>query len=128
AAPRSCVFMPEVKRLPATPDRSLSHSRCSLALGILKFLHLAEKSARVVLTMRAANAGASMLTLCERRAGPAHPLRRASRVNRRKIEFIRKFARKRQGETILWHRPPPGIGGACVHQGGAGGLHGKRPP
>jgi hypothetical protein len=34
---RSCVFMPEVKASPATPDKSLSHSRYSLAIDILKF-------------------------------------------------------------------------------------------
>src|SRR5713226_2864504 len=119
--------MPEVKRLPATPDRSLSHSRCSLAPGILKFLHLAEKSARAVLTMRAAIAGASMLTLCERRAGAANSLRWVSRVNRRKVEFIREFARRRESEAILWYRPPPGIGGARVHQDGAGGFYSERP-
>ena len=30
---RSCVFMPEVKASPATPDKSLSHSRCNLVDG-----------------------------------------------------------------------------------------------
>ena len=28
--------MPEVKRSPVTPDRSLSHSRCNHAIGISK--------------------------------------------------------------------------------------------
>jgi hypothetical protein len=36
------VFMPEVKRSPATPDRSLSHSRCNHAIGIRKFLRFVE--------------------------------------------------------------------------------------
>jgi hypothetical protein len=37
--------MPEVKRSPATPDRSLSRSRCNLANRVSKFTRLAEKSA-----------------------------------------------------------------------------------
>jgi len=40
--------MPEVKRSPATPDRSPSRSRCSLAIEFLKFPRPAEKSATVV--------------------------------------------------------------------------------
>ena len=37
--------MPEVKRSPATPDRSPSRSRCNHAKEILEFLRSAEKSA-----------------------------------------------------------------------------------
>ena len=37
--------MPEVKRSPATPDKSLSHSRCNLANRDSQILRLVEKSA-----------------------------------------------------------------------------------
>ena len=51
AGPRSCVFMPEVKRLPATPDRSPSRSRCNHETGP-KILRPAENSATGAFVLR----------------------------------------------------------------------------
>jgi hypothetical protein len=47
---RSCVFMPEVKASPATPDKSLSHSRYSPAIDILNSQRSAENSVRTLVS------------------------------------------------------------------------------
>ena len=41
------------------------------------------------------------------------------------LSSSRKFDARRR-EAVLRHGPPPGIGGARLHQAGAGGVHGER--